>query len=557
MKAKVKRQKAKVIRRNINNERRKYNYKHLFLALKFCLFAFAFLLLQSCNYQTEDLRRFAPLETSIWLESNNLEETLNSITENETFQKITTEKTDFSALDGVQIAVAVTNFQTSEKQITDNQSILNFKPQFAVIAETHAWSWQTNSLVENNLDVFIRKQYGADAKLEKNPKDNGTLYKWTSNDNRQSFAFVEESLIFFGNNIESIEKCVAAKNGSAENLTKNDLLNSKRESAKNSLAFGYISGDGIKQIADLIGVKQAIDTTEAEAPRSFIAKILPEIVRGTIKEISWTATKNENKIEDKFFIETTPEISTVLKQTIVPNTNNEQTLAEFLPAEIFSATRYNLENPQIAWRSLLITAANQLDQTSAKILLAFSNSFFVSYGVSNGENFLSSVGSEIWTARFDSEGDKTAAIIKIKDAEKLKSSLVEDFDFKVSGEKNGDAEIYKAKTENISAAFIGENLIIGDSESVTKCLNAKASGQNFAKTGKFAEISGSNAVALTFSNDIDSAKNTAKVLDSLKNENEQVFTTFTTETRFIGRGFERKTVSDFGFIGTILEQFTN
>ena len=244
-----------------------------------------------------------------------------------------------------------------------------------------------------------------------------------------------------------------------------------------------------------------------------------------------------------------------MKETIVPNTNNGQTSAEFLPAEIFSATRYNLENPQIAWRSLLITAAKQLDETSAKILLAFSDSFFVSYGVSNGENFLSSVGSEIWTARFDAEGDKSAAIVKIKDAEKLKSSLVEDFDFKTSGEKNSGAEIFNAKTENISAAFIGENLIIGDSESVLKCLNAKISGQNFAKTGKFTEISGSNAVALTFSNDIDSAKETAKVLGNLKNENEQVFSTFITETRFVGRGFERKTVSDFGFIGTILKQF--
>ena len=522
--------------------------------LLFCLLLCVFWL-SSWSYSPTDLRRFAPIETSIWLESNNLEETLNSITENETFQKITTGKTDFSALDGVQIAVAVTGFETTEKQITDQQSILNFKPKFAVIAETHAWSWQTNSLVEYNLDNFIRKQYGADATLEKNPKDNGTLYKWTSNDNRQSFAFVEGSLVFFGNNLESIEKCVAAKNNTAENLTNNGLLNSKREAANNSLAFGYISGDGIKQIADLVGIKQAIETSEENAPRSFISKILPEIVRGTIKEISWTAIKNENKIEDKFFIETTPEISNVLKETIIPNTKNEQTSAEFLPAEVFSATRYNLENPQIAWRSLLITAAKQLDETSAKILLAFSDSFFVSYGVSNGENFLSSIKSEIWTARFDSEGDKSAAIVKIKDAEKLKSSLVEDFDFKVSGEKNGGAEIYQAKTENLTAAFIGEILIIGDSESVVKCLNAKASGQNFAKTGKFNEISGSNAVAVTFSSDIESAKNTAKVLSNLKNENEQIFTTFITETRFIGRGFERKTISDFGFIGTILEQF--
>ena len=88
-------------------------------------------------------------------------------------------------------------------------------------------------------------------------------------------------------------------------------------------------------------------------------------------------------------------------------------------------------------------------------------------------------------------------------------------------------------------------------------MNARAAGQNFAKTAKFAEISNSNAVAVTFSNDADSAKNTAKVLGNLKNENEKMLSTFTTETRFAGRGFERTTVSDFGFIGTILAQFDN
>ena len=514
-------------------------------------FSAAVIFLMSCSPAPTDLRIYAPNDTVVWLETNNVLETLEAITENETFQNITNEKPDLSQLENVQIAVAVTGFETSEKQITDSQSILNFKPKFAVIAETHAWSWQTAALVENNLDEFIKKKYGADVKLEKLSKEAGTLYKWTSGDDRQLFAFVEDSLIFFGNNEESIEKCLAAKSGAAENLSKNGSLNSKRDMAKNALSFGFVSNEGIKQIADLIGVKQAIETSKEEAPRSFIAKILPEIVRGTIKEISWTATRNKSKIEDNFFIETPSEISTVLKETIVPNSKSDQNFAEFLPAEIFSATRYNLEDPQIAWRSLLIIAAKQLVEQSAKILLAFSDSFFTNYGVANGEIFLSSVGGEIWTARFGAEGERSAAVVRIKDPEKLKSSLTDDFDFN----KAGDSQIYKAKTDDISAAFVGEFLIIGDSESVLKCLNAKESGQNFAKTAKYAEISGSSAAAVTFSNDVGSAKGAAKVFGNLRNENENTLSTFITETRFSGRGFERKTVSDFGFIGTILSQF--
>ncbi len=225
-----------------------------------------------------------------------------------------------------------------------------------------------------------------------------------------------------------------------------------------------------------------------------------------------------------------------------------------MPPDIFSATRYNLENPQIAWRSLLLAAAKQVDAASAKILIVFADSIFAPYGVADSETFLSAINSEIITARFDAQGEKAAAIVTVKNPEAVKKSLSGEIDFKKVPEKQGEAEIWKSDDGFSSAAFVGDKLILGYSESVLKCLQAKQSGQNFTKTGRFALFSENRAVAVTFSNDLTSAETIVKILGDWKT-GQNALTNYVTETRFNEKGFERKIVSAFGFIGTIVEQF--
>ncbi len=367
--------------------------------------------------------------------------------------------------------------------------------------------------------------------LEKTEKNGGEYFIWTAADGRKVFAFVTGSLIFFGNNEAAIEKCLAAKRGEAENLSKSGELETVYDEAKNKLAFGFVSSEGIKQIADFAGVSAAIETSEDELPRNFIAKILPQILSKSVSRVVWTAEKTEQGITDNFRFETTKEISDVLKETIVPANQTENNLAAFLPNEINSATRYNLENPQIAWRSLLLSAGRQTDEQSAKILIAFSDSFFAPFGIASGEMFLNSVGSEILTARFDAEGEKQIAIVTIKNAETLKKSLLPEF--KKAENQNG-AEIWKVEDEDLTAAFSGNNLIVGDSESVLKCLQANQTGENFTKSKYFQNFTQSRASVVTFGKDDDSAHKIAELLGNIKNKDLRTNSYFLTETRFSG-----------------------
>lgn len=521
----------------------------LFVILCLCSIIF----LSSCQTVPTNLRTFAPADSIAYLEANDLGKTLNALTESENFQKIAANKTDFSVLKGVQIAIVVTGFETSEKQITTEDSVINFKPQFVAIADAHTWEWQTLSLAENQLNNFIKGIYGDDAKLLNEDKDGGRWFVWTAKDGRELFAFVENSLIFFGNNRKAIENCLKVKSGEAESLLKNENLTRAYSASGENLTFGFVTSEGVKQIANYIAVSTALSATDDEAGRSFIASVLPQILQNTTEEIVWTSKKNGDGIEDNYSIFLKKETASVFSETLTASAQTETDSSEFLPDEISSATRYNLKNPLIAWRSLLLVTAKNTDAMSGKILVQFSNSLLESYGVKDAETFLSAVGSDILTARFDADGEKSVAVATIKDSENVKKSLIDEINFKTPPEKIGNAEIWKSEEDEISAAFIENVLVLGDSESVLQCLNAKQTGQNFTKNQIYKNFAASKAVAVTFAKEAESAEKIANVLGKAK-ENANFSMNYLTETSFTNNKIERKTVSAFGLIGTILEQ---
>lgn len=505
--------------------------------------------LLSCNSKPTDLRTFVPAETLVYLETNDLRKTLNALTESKAFQEASKSKPDFSALENMQIAVAVTGFETSENQVTTENSVLNFKPRFVAIADTHAWNWQTVSFVEKTLGEFVNETYGGEVALEMLPKKDGKSFVWTATDGRKVFAFVEGSLIFFGNDESLIEKCLSVRRGEADSFAKSGKTFS---TAEKTLAFGYVSADGIANIANIVGVSAAIEASEGDEERSFIAKVLPEVLRKSAKEIVWTATKHEQGIEDKYEITLENETVKVVKETLTVSSGNQTNSTAFLPNDVFSVTKYDLQNPQIAWRSLLLVTAKQTDELSGKIIVAFADSLLEPYGVSDAETFLSAVDSQIFTAQFDAEGENSVVIADVKNAEVLKKSI-EETNFENAPEKIQNADVWKAEDGETAAAFVENKIILGDAESVLKCLQSKQSEQNFTKNPLFAKFSESKSIAVTLGKD--SGEKTVEVLSEKKAENLQMTTNFLTETRINAQGIERKTISPFGLIGTILEQF--
>ena len=542
--------------KNIENKipKSSFSKKIFFLSAFICVHLWL-IFLTSCSSPPIDMRTLAPVDSLIYIETNDLGRTLESLTENNTFRGLAQTATDFSPLRDVQVAIVVTGFEASEKQLTDENSVLNFKPRFVAIADTHFWESQTKTLTEETLGSFINRTYGGEVDLEVSAKYDGAWYEWTSVDGRSVYAYVEGSQIFFGNDETAIEKCLTVKRGEAENLLKSENL-TKAISVKTEkdIAFGYIAPEGIAQIANIIGVSTAIETTEEEGGRSFIAGVLPEILRNTTQEITWTSQKIENAIEDKLYITMKPEVSSVLVESIKPTAEISNNFAEFISPEPSSVTLYNVQNPQVAWRSLIVLTSKNADELSGNIILQFSESLLEDYGIKQAEEFLSAVGSEILTAQFDDEGERSVAVVKIKDLEKLKKAIGGEINFGAQPEKLNDAEVWKSADETLAAAFVGDVLILGDIESVEVCLQAKKDGQNFAKKPAFQRFSKSKAAATTYGEDLETGGNLVELLGIPKQQPDEISPNFITETTFTKKGVERRTISDFGILGSILEQ---
>lgn len=247
------------------------------------------------------MRALVPAETLVYLETNDLAAALQPIVDSKPFTEVAKSKPDFSALRGVQLAVAVTGFETSEEKVTDEQSVGRIRPRFVAVADTHAWNYQALAFAEQKLGSFVEDIYDGEPKLEKTERHGGKYFIWTAADGRKAYALVIDSLIYFGNDESAIDKALAVRRGEADSILSTNKI---QPADAQTLASGYVSTDGVAQIAALIGVKFANESKEDSELQTAIVDVLPQLIRSSITDVSWTATKSEQGIEDKFAVET-------------------------------------------------------------------------------------------------------------------------------------------------------------------------------------------------------------------------------------------------------------
>jgi hypothetical protein len=448
----------------------------------------------------------------------------------------------------VRLSVAITGFESSEQAVTDENAVLKIQPRFVAVVETNAWGWQTSTFVENKLGEFVNEVYGGEIEMEMTPRNDGRFYVWTSQDGRKAFALQQDSLVFFGNDESAIERCQAVKRGEADAIAKSPKLN---DEDADRIAFGFISTEGIGQLANIAGVSLAMKASEEEEVKGFVATVLPEILRNSVKEATWSVTKVDGGVEDKFAISLDDESARVLSETLAPADRDSTGLTDFVPEGATSATRYLLRDPQIAWRSVVLTARKKTDDTSGSLIAAFSGSLFEPYGVEDSEGFLNAVGSQLVTVKIGGDSDDAVVIANVKDAAKLRASVAKEINFARAGDDVLGAKLWKSDDGELAAALIGEQIVIGDAEIVTKCLEAKQAHSNPAIVQ---QLNASVATSTTIGQDLDSAGKIADLFGERKNENQPTQSSYRTETRFNKNGIERRTTSDFGVIGSILSQ---
>ncbi len=511
------------------------------------------ILLSSCATKPTDMRTLVPADSLVYLETNDLAAALQPIVDSKPFNEVAKSKPDFSALKGVQLAVAVTGFETSEEKVNEGQFIGRIQPRFVAVADTHAWNFQAVAFAERKLGSFAENIYDSEPTLDKSDKNGGKYFTWTAPDGRKAYALVIDSLIYFGNDPTAIDKCLAVKRGEADSIAKTG----KGPSADpKTLASGYVSTDGVAQIANIIGLKFASETSEDSEVQSAIAGILPQLIRNSITEVTWTANKIDEGIEDNYSIKMPPDIANVFNETMAPAASPDSAPFDVVvPGNLPSVTFYNLKDPQVAWRSLLLTAQKEVDPLGGRMIVEFSSLVFEPYGIRDPELFLSSVNSPIITANYDAEGEKPFAMVWIKDDEKVKRAIVPELKPVGDGMTQHGVQFARSDADDLESAFVSDRLVIGSIEAVGSCFTGNGRWPSvFFEKERLGKMIGSKAAIVTTGMNLSLAPQIVNMLSQKKSDEAKAESTYFTETRFTKTSIERRAVSDFGLIGSIIAQ---
>lgn len=516
----------------------------------------------SCTTKPTDLRTLVSAETLVYLETNDLAGALQPILDNKAFAEVAKSKPDFSALRGVQMAVAVTGFETTEEKLTDENSVGRIRPRFVAVADTHAWNYQAVAFAEQKLGDFVASIYKSDADEEITDKHGGKYFTWTAKDGRKAFALVTGSLIYFGNDESAIEKCLAVRRGETDSILKTGKV---PQAAPETLASGYVSTDGIAQIASIIGLKFAADASEDADVQSAIAGILPQLLRNSMTEISWTATKTEEGIEDKYVIGMPSDVASIFDETFMigddsePITTQNNTIIGQIPSKVQSATRYNLKNPQIAWRSVLMAGQKTLGGVEGKIVTGFAGLLFEPYGISNPELFLNSLGGvsgksrNIVTAKLDPQSDQSFVIAARGNDEATRKALSSDFK-PPNPIVEGSINIWSIDDDDLHIAFDQDMIKIGSKEELQKFNGMRLGDMSDIRSDLLRRLAMSKSPIATVGRDSTTTLILLAVLAREGHGDTDAESTYLTETRFTRIGIERRTISDFGLIGSIIAQ---
>lgn len=506
------------------------------------------LLLLSCGSKPTDPRTAVPADALVYLEAKDLGGVLKAITDNEAFRNAAKSVPDFSVLNGMKLSVAVTGFQTSEEALSNENAVLNFKPRFVAVVETNAWNYQALSFTENKLGEFINEIYDGEIELTTSDKHGGKYFIWTAKDGRKAYALVRGSLILFGNDESAIDNCVNVLNGGAESIAKNARVSAL---PSDSLASGYMSKDGVAQIANIAGISLAMGASEEGEVKSFIARVLPEIARSSITEVTWTSQPagGPGKIQDKYSFYLTPDVAKVATEILVRDGEADSDFAKLIPPEYTSVTRYSLRNPQLAWRATVLLAQAKTDQLSGGLIAAFSSALFEAYAIDDPEMFLSGVGGTLQTIRFDSEGDDAALVARIKNVDTVRRSIAKEIDFSKPPKQVNEDRIWYSGDGEFMVATFRDWIVLGEKRSVEKCLDAlhKSLASSISM-----ELQG--APFASQGNDSEPEARVISVLADRKDNSAPLvqFYTIDTDVSRNGDSLERSTVSDFGLIGAII-----
>lgn len=545
------------------------------------------------NYpRRAEMAAYAPAESQIYLEANNLPDIIAALTETDAWKSLARPAglrqdlgrvgflSRFAAYTGIgsaetvilsraQVAAVVLGLDQAEED-----GALKIKPRAALIVETHTTEWRARPALEKIVGDFARRAY---KEVRSEQKDAGgvKLSMWNeAAGDRRIISAITGSTAIVGNDEATVLSCLAVRRGEAQSLADDERMKGirARVSSSGTLSFGYVSPNGTARLLEVAATAYVGQVASDTRAQSGIASLLPKVSRKILGELGWSARINAGGIEDRYYLSLQNGIAERLRQPFEPDASAAQSpAAELLPAETYSVSSYNYRDPALAWRSLKATIAST-DATLALFIPRLIDTALEPYGIDDPDKFLRAIGSEIVTARLDDSGESAVTIVEVRDEKTLRDFVNRRLGPAPRVETIGDAQMLISKNEEKGAAsFIGGHLLVGATENLRRCLMAREQHATLAASASFKQAAQRTNHApvntATFTLDESYA---AEFIEAVASQRvarasapqsadfEQALKRLpyaVSETRLVEGGFERITRSSFGQFGTLVSQF--
>lgn len=438
---------------------------------------------------------------------------------------------------------------------------LRIRPEVAVIIETHTPSWRIKGEAVSAIKQLADYAYGQSNCGERSLFNAHFVECSAAVGDRKLVGAIDGTVVIIGNGPAAVQHCLEVRRGMRPSLRTDANMQRLRESmqSRSALSFGYISSSNAAKI-----FSWAAPLLMGKAPGDpQLEQLLSTSASKIVGAIAWTSRGSSAGIEDHYLFSLEPEVIERLKPTFAPAAPVTGDFWRLIPPEVQSLTIYHQNSPLNAWTALNSAVAFKLDAVSAVVFAAVLRSALGSYAITNPPEMLSVLSSPLATMR-SPDNESSILIARAPDPALVRQTLNKQAgqQIQILDDRLTDADPKREFTAVFHQGFV----VIGKTSAVQSWLDLMREVKyRRSLSGDFDKLQSNGNVAITtFSDDVNRVNSfivTAAAIkgaplssqqkEKLKTEIENgIFST--TETTLSSNGIERKTISAFGQLSTLV-----
>src|SRR5690349_7304413 len=457
-----------------------------------------------------DMTDYAPANSIVYVEFNNLAAVAQAIQSNEVWQAAAGNKTatqnrfmNAAARAGIgplpavlfaraQIALVVVDLTTTQENDT-----LKVRPEVAIIAETHTARWRTRPAAVDAVKHLANFVYGASMCSERSA-DAEYIECSIAGGERKIIGAVDGTLVIIGNSDNAVRSCLEVRRGVRPSLhTDTELVKVRANvTSHNTLGFGYISPANSAKLfswAAPLLMRQAPGNQQLE---QLLAVSAGKVLRG----VAWTANPSPQGIEDRFLFSLEPGVVSRL-QPAFETAERDENFWKLVPEGFESLTIYRNKAPAVAWTSLDTAVSFKLDALPAVLFGQLLRSSLSVYGIENPKEVLPTLSPPLLTLKPSQGVEGSILVARVSDEEQLRRSLGQEVFNDSKGEILNGLASNPDTGKEFAAVFADGYVLLGKTENMRASLAALRLNAAGDKKDLQQSAQQSSAPIVTYAND--------------------------------------------------------